>query len=162
MAPVEALLQVASHPDDGICSMSFSFWHRLSVHLTSSFSSGRKSRNNSQVGCLSSPLLLPGILVNPCQRPYQASCTALIFGAWQLSILCTAAKGSRRSTSCRCQGLTCSAIVSNCPQFNHDSELLWVQVDLLWPESTTPCAPSLLTTCHANGHRSLAPQEPAV
>ncbi len=48
-APVEALLQVASHPDDAICSMSFNFWHRLSIHLTSSFTSGSKSRSNSQV-----------------------------------------------------------------------------------------------------------------
>lgn len=34
-APVEALLDVASHPDDSICSMSFNFWHRLSRALTS-------------------------------------------------------------------------------------------------------------------------------
>ncbi|KAI3438282.1 hypothetical protein D9Q98_000717 [Chlorella vulgaris] len=33
-APVEALLDVASHPDDAICSMSFNFWHRLSRALT--------------------------------------------------------------------------------------------------------------------------------
>ncbi|EFN54933.1 hypothetical protein CHLNCDRAFT_134668 [Chlorella variabilis] len=33
-APVEALLDVASHPDDSICSMSFNFWHRLSRALT--------------------------------------------------------------------------------------------------------------------------------
>ncbi|KAK9863642.1 hypothetical protein WJX84_000245, partial [Apatococcus fuscideae] len=49
-APVETLLQVASHPDDAICSMSFNFWHRLSVHLTSNFSGGRKSRSSSQDG----------------------------------------------------------------------------------------------------------------
>lgn len=33
-APVEALLDVASHPDDAICSISFNFWHRLSRALT--------------------------------------------------------------------------------------------------------------------------------
>ncbi|PSC72289.1 transportin-3 isoform X1 [Micractinium conductrix] len=33
-APVEALLDVASHPEDSICSMSFNFWHRLSRALT--------------------------------------------------------------------------------------------------------------------------------
>ena len=33
-APVEALLDVASHPDDSICSMSFNFWHRLARALT--------------------------------------------------------------------------------------------------------------------------------
>lgn len=32
--PVEALLDVASHPDDSICSISFNFWHRLSRALT--------------------------------------------------------------------------------------------------------------------------------
>lgn len=32
--PVEALLDVASHPDDSICSMSFNFWHRLGRALT--------------------------------------------------------------------------------------------------------------------------------
>ena len=34
MPPVEALLDVASHPDDSICAMSFNFWHRLSRALT--------------------------------------------------------------------------------------------------------------------------------
>jgi hypothetical protein len=33
-APVEALLDVASHPEDAICSMSFNFWHRLARALT--------------------------------------------------------------------------------------------------------------------------------
>jgi transportin-3 len=33
-APLEALLDVASHPDDAICSMSFNFWHRLARALT--------------------------------------------------------------------------------------------------------------------------------
>lgn len=32
--PVEALLDVASHPDDSICAVSFNFWHRLSRALT--------------------------------------------------------------------------------------------------------------------------------
>ncbi len=31
---MEALLDVASHPDDSICSISFNFWHRLSRALT--------------------------------------------------------------------------------------------------------------------------------
>ena len=34
MPPVEALLEVAAHPDDGICAISFNFWHRLSRTLT--------------------------------------------------------------------------------------------------------------------------------
>ena len=33
-APVEALLDVASHPDDAIAAMSFNFWHRLARALT--------------------------------------------------------------------------------------------------------------------------------
>ncbi len=33
-APLEALLDVASHPDAAICSMSFNFWHRLARALT--------------------------------------------------------------------------------------------------------------------------------
>jgi transportin-3 len=31
---VDALLDVASHPDDSICAMSFNFWHRLTMALT--------------------------------------------------------------------------------------------------------------------------------
>lgn len=31
---VDALLDVASHPDDSICAMSFNFWHRLTMTLT--------------------------------------------------------------------------------------------------------------------------------
>lgn len=38
MSPVEALLSVASHPDDAICAMSFNFWHRFSRHLDTGFS----------------------------------------------------------------------------------------------------------------------------
>lgn len=34
MLPVDALLDVASHPDDAICAISFNFWHRLSCILT--------------------------------------------------------------------------------------------------------------------------------
>jgi transportin-3 len=34
MPPVEALLDVASHPDNDICAISFNFWHRLSRGLT--------------------------------------------------------------------------------------------------------------------------------
>ena len=34
MPPVEALLDVAAHPDGDICSVSFNFWHRLSRALT--------------------------------------------------------------------------------------------------------------------------------
>lgn len=34
LAPVEVLLDVASHPDDAICSMTFNFWHRLGRALT--------------------------------------------------------------------------------------------------------------------------------
>ncbi|CAG9460545.1 unnamed protein product [Pedinophyceae sp. YPF-701] len=30
---VEAMLEVAGHPDDTICAISFNFWHRLSVEL---------------------------------------------------------------------------------------------------------------------------------
>ena len=51
--PVEALLEVAGHPDDGICSMSFDFWHRLGRQLNTSFS--LPSTSNQQVqqgGCL--------------------------------------------------------------------------------------------------------------
>lgn len=33
-APVEVLLDVAAHPDDDICAVSFNFWHRLSRALT--------------------------------------------------------------------------------------------------------------------------------
>lgn len=32
-APVEAMLEVASHPDHAVASMSFTFWHRLSKTL---------------------------------------------------------------------------------------------------------------------------------
>lgn len=31
---IEALLDVAAHPDDSICAMSFNFWHRLTRTLT--------------------------------------------------------------------------------------------------------------------------------
>ena len=31
---MEALLDVASHPDDAIAAMSFNFWHRLARALT--------------------------------------------------------------------------------------------------------------------------------
>jgi hypothetical protein len=37
MRPVEALLEVAAFPDDGIAAMSFNFWHRLARHLTTGF-----------------------------------------------------------------------------------------------------------------------------
>jgi len=37
MRPVEALLEVAAFPDDGIAAMSFNFWHRLGRHLTTGF-----------------------------------------------------------------------------------------------------------------------------
>lgn len=38
MRPVEALLEVAAFPDDGIAAMSFNFWHRLARYLSSGFS----------------------------------------------------------------------------------------------------------------------------
>eukprot|EP00884_Botryococcus_braunii_P017308 jgi/Botrbrau1/4260/Bobra.0044s0053.1 len=38
MEPVRVLLDVASYPDDGICAISFNFWHRLAHSLTSGFS----------------------------------------------------------------------------------------------------------------------------
>ncbi len=38
MRPVEALLEVAAFPDDGIAAMSFNFWHRLARYLASGFS----------------------------------------------------------------------------------------------------------------------------
>lgn len=43
MKPVEALLEVAGHPDADICAISFNFWHRLARSLSSAFSS--TSRN---------------------------------------------------------------------------------------------------------------------
>ena len=35
---MEALLEVAAFPDDGIAAMSFNFWHRLARYLSSGFS----------------------------------------------------------------------------------------------------------------------------
>ena len=51
--PVEALLEVAAFPDDGICAMTFNFWHRLSCDLTSSFSpaSALHQANGSHQAC---------------------------------------------------------------------------------------------------------------
>ena len=59
MQPVEALLEVAAFPDDGICAMTFNFWHRLSCDLTSSFSpaSALHQANGSHQAC--SPSLSP-------------------------------------------------------------------------------------------------------
>ena len=39
MQPVQALLEVAAYPDDSICAISYTFWHRLSRRLTSGFES---------------------------------------------------------------------------------------------------------------------------
>lgn len=39
MQPVQALLEVAAYPDDGICAISYTFWHRLSRRLSSGFES---------------------------------------------------------------------------------------------------------------------------
>jgi len=49
--PVEALLEVAGHPDNDICAMSFNFWHRLSRQLNSGFSSSSGQQVASQTVC---------------------------------------------------------------------------------------------------------------
>ena len=47
MQPVQALLEVAAYPDDGICAISYTFWHRLSRRLSSGF----ESQEDQQVCC---------------------------------------------------------------------------------------------------------------
>ena len=47
MQPVQALLEVAAYPDDGICAISYTFWHRLSRRLSSGF----ESQEDQQVRC---------------------------------------------------------------------------------------------------------------
>ena len=39
LQPVEAMLAVASYPSNEIAEMSYTFWYRLSRHLTSPFAS---------------------------------------------------------------------------------------------------------------------------
>jgi transportin-3 len=34
---VEALAEVTSHPDDDIASITFNFWHRLSIALSARY-----------------------------------------------------------------------------------------------------------------------------
>ena len=48
MKPVQALLEVAAYPDDGICAISYTFWHRLSRRLTSSFDSANQQQVHLQ------------------------------------------------------------------------------------------------------------------
>uniref|UniRef100_A0A7S0WIF6 Importin N-terminal domain-containing protein n=1 Tax=Chlamydomonas leiostraca TaxID=1034604 RepID=A0A7S0WIF6_9CHLO len=46
-APVEAMLEVAGHPDHTIASMSFNFWHKLAKALSSGFSPRSMTRGMS-------------------------------------------------------------------------------------------------------------------
>jgi hypothetical protein len=62
---VEALLDVASHPEDAICSMSFNFWHRLARALTIGLHPEPLGEHHTPV----LPLLMP----QPLKRPAAGS-----------------------------------------------------------------------------------------